>query len=166
MDADMAWTADVDVKTAKGKDNWSVEARLPLAQFGVVANRVVSGASTSGASNPAKASSDWQPISYDRTALVSCRSVGTAWQAKQGRESAPEAFGLVPCLRMHVQHDSGQRVLDDVVNPKGEQRCQASCRRRDARNPALLMATSTGSIPAATLSARRDDPQNAGQESD
>jgi len=66
MDVDMAWTADVDVKTAKGKDNWSVEARLPLAQFGVVAKPGgVWGVNFRRKQPGRKASSDWQPISYD-----------------------------------------------------------------------------------------------------
>jgi len=64
--AEMAWTADVDVKTAKGKNYWSVEARLSLAQFGVAAKPGdVWGLNFRRKQPGRKANADWQPISYD-----------------------------------------------------------------------------------------------------
>ena len=66
MDADMAWNADVDVKAAKGKNYWSVEARLPLAQFGTTAKPGdVWGLNFRRKQPGHKANADWQPISYD-----------------------------------------------------------------------------------------------------
>ena len=66
MDADMAWNANVDVKTAKGKNYWSVEARLPLAQFGVTAKPGDAWGLNFRRKQPGrKANADWQPISYD-----------------------------------------------------------------------------------------------------
>ncbi len=66
MDVDMAWSADVEVKAAKGKDYWSVEAKLPLAQFGVAAKPGnVWGLNFRRKQPGRKASADWQPISYD-----------------------------------------------------------------------------------------------------
>ncbi len=66
MDVDMAWSADVDVKTTKGKDYWSVEAKLPLAQFGVTAKPGdVWGLNFRRKQPGRKANADWQPISYD-----------------------------------------------------------------------------------------------------
>ncbi|MBM3331899.1 hypothetical protein FJY68_08645 [candidate division WOR-3 bacterium] len=66
MDADMAWSADVDVKTAKGKNYWSVEARIPLAQFGTAAKPGdVWGLNFRRKQPGRKANADWQPISYD-----------------------------------------------------------------------------------------------------
>jgi predicted phosphodiesterase len=66
MDVDAAWNANVDVKAAKGKDYWSVEARLPLAQFGVSAKPGdVWGLNFRRKQPGRKANSDWQPISYD-----------------------------------------------------------------------------------------------------
>jgi predicted phosphodiesterase len=66
MDVDMAWNADVDVKTAKGKDFWSVEAKLPLAQFGTSAKPGdVWGLNFRRKQPGRKANADWQPISYD-----------------------------------------------------------------------------------------------------
>jgi predicted phosphodiesterase len=66
MDVDAAWNADVDVKAAKGKNFWSVEAKLPLAQFGVAAKPGnVWGINFRRKQPGRKASADWQPISYD-----------------------------------------------------------------------------------------------------
>jgi hypothetical protein len=66
MDVDMSWNADVDVKAAKGKNYWSVEAKLPLAQFGVVAKPGdVWGLNFRRKQPGRKANADWQPISYD-----------------------------------------------------------------------------------------------------
>jgi len=66
MDVDMAWNADVDVKAAKGKDYWSVEAKLPLAQLGVAAKPGdVWGLNFRRKQPSRKANADWQPISYD-----------------------------------------------------------------------------------------------------
>jgi len=66
MDVDMAWTVDVDVKAAKGKDSWSVEAKLPLAQFGVGAKPGDAWGVNFRRKQPGRrASADWQPISYD-----------------------------------------------------------------------------------------------------
>ena len=66
MDVDAAWNADVDVKAAKGKNYWSVEAKLPLAQFGVSAKPGdVWGLNFRRKQPGRKANADWQPISYD-----------------------------------------------------------------------------------------------------
>jgi len=66
MDVDMAWSADVDVKAAKGKSYWSVEAKLPLAQFGAtVKPGDVWGVNFRRKQPGRKANADWQPISYD-----------------------------------------------------------------------------------------------------
>jgi len=66
MDADMAWNADVDVKAAKGKNYGSVEAKLPLAQFGKTAKPGdVWGINFRRKQPGRKANADWQPISYD-----------------------------------------------------------------------------------------------------
>jgi hypothetical protein len=66
MDVDMKWNVDVDVKGAKGRDYWSVEARLPLAQFGVVAKPGDAWGMNFRRKQPGrKANADWQPISYD-----------------------------------------------------------------------------------------------------
>jgi len=66
MDADMGWTADAVVKAAKGKDYWSIEARLPLAQFGATAKPGQVWGLNFRRKQPArKANADWQPISYD-----------------------------------------------------------------------------------------------------
>ena len=66
MNADMAWNADVDVKAAKGKNYWSVEAKLPLAQFGAAAKPGdVWGLNFRRKQPGRKANADWQPISYD-----------------------------------------------------------------------------------------------------
>jgi predicted phosphodiesterase len=65
-DVDMAWNADVDVKTTKGKDYWSVEARLPLAQFGTKAKPGDVWGLNFRRKQPGKnANADWQPITYD-----------------------------------------------------------------------------------------------------
>jgi predicted phosphodiesterase len=70
MDADMAWNADVDVKAAKGKNYWSVEAKLPLAQFGKTAKPGdVWGINFRRKQPGRKANADWQPISYDPSAF-------------------------------------------------------------------------------------------------
>ncbi|HTW92066.1 MAG TPA: metallophosphoesterase [bacterium] len=66
MDVDMSWNADVDVKTTKGKNYWSVEAKLPLAQFGVTAKPgSVWGLNFRRKQPGRKANADWQPITYD-----------------------------------------------------------------------------------------------------
>jgi predicted phosphodiesterase len=66
MDVDMAWNADVDVKAAKGKNYWSVEAKLPLAQFGKAAKPGdVWGINFRRKQPGRKANADWQPITYD-----------------------------------------------------------------------------------------------------
>jgi hypothetical protein len=66
MDVDMAWNGDMDVKTAKDKDFWSVEAKLPLAQLGVTAKPGdVWGLNFRRKQPGRKANADWQPISYD-----------------------------------------------------------------------------------------------------
>jgi predicted phosphodiesterase len=66
MDVEMAWSADVDVKAAKGKDYWSVEAKLPLAQFGATAKPGdVWGLNFRRKQPGRKANADWQPITYD-----------------------------------------------------------------------------------------------------
>jgi predicted phosphodiesterase len=66
MDVDPAWNADVDVKAAKGKNYWSVEAKLPLAQFGKTAKPGdVWGLNFRRKQPGRKANADWQPISYD-----------------------------------------------------------------------------------------------------
>jgi predicted phosphodiesterase len=66
MDVDMAWSADVDVKAAKGKNYWSVEAKLPLAQFGVSAKPGdVWGLNFRRKQPGRNANADWQPITYD-----------------------------------------------------------------------------------------------------
>jgi hypothetical protein len=66
MDVDMAWSADLDVKAAMGKGLWSVEAKVPLAQFGVAAKPgQVWGLNFRRKQPGRKASADWQPISYD-----------------------------------------------------------------------------------------------------
>ncbi len=66
MDVDMAWNADVTVKAAKGKEYWSVEARLPLAQFGTRAKPGdVWGLNFRRKEPGKKANADWQPITYD-----------------------------------------------------------------------------------------------------
>jgi len=36
-DADRSWNGTYEVRTAEGKDSWTVEARIPLGQFGVTA---------------------------------------------------------------------------------------------------------------------------------
>jgi len=65
-DVDMGWSADVDVKAAKDKNHWSVEARLPLAQFGVAAKPGdVWGLNFRRKQPGRKANADWQPLSYD-----------------------------------------------------------------------------------------------------
>jgi hypothetical protein len=66
MGVDPAWNANVDVRAAKGKDYWSVEAKLPLAQFGVRAKPGdVWGLNFRRKQPGRKANADWQPISYD-----------------------------------------------------------------------------------------------------
>lgn len=66
MDVEMAWSADVDVKAAKGADFWSVEAKLPLAQFGATAKPGdVWGLNFRRKQPGRNANADWQPISYD-----------------------------------------------------------------------------------------------------
>jgi len=66
MDVDMAWNADVDVKAAKGKNYWSVEAKVPLAQFGATAKPGQAWGLNFRRKQPGrKANADWQPISYD-----------------------------------------------------------------------------------------------------
>jgi len=66
MDVDMAWSADLDVKAAKGRDYWSVEARLPLEQFGVAAKPGdVWGLNFRRKQPGRNANADWQPITYD-----------------------------------------------------------------------------------------------------
>jgi len=66
MDADMAWSADADVKAAKGKNYWSVEAKVPLAQFGATAKPGQAWGLNFRRKQPGrKANADWQPISYD-----------------------------------------------------------------------------------------------------
>ncbi len=66
MDVDMAWSADADVKAVKGRNYWSVEARLPLAQFGVTAKPGdVWGLNFRRKQPGREANADWQPISYD-----------------------------------------------------------------------------------------------------
>jgi predicted phosphodiesterase len=66
MDVDMAWSVDVDVKAAKGTGFWSVEARVPLAQFGATAKSgEVFGLNFRRKQPGRKANADWQPVSYD-----------------------------------------------------------------------------------------------------
>jgi predicted phosphodiesterase len=66
MDVDMAWTADLEVKAALGAGLWSVEAKLPLAQFGVTAKPGQAWGLNFRRKQPGKkANADWQPISYD-----------------------------------------------------------------------------------------------------
>jgi len=66
IDADVDWTADLEVKAALGAGLWSVEIRLPLAQFGVTAKPgQVWGLNFRRKQPGRKASADWQPISYD-----------------------------------------------------------------------------------------------------
>jgi predicted phosphodiesterase len=66
MDADMAWTAEAEVKTARGAGLWSVEARVPLAQFGATAKPGQAWGLNCRRKQPGrKANADWQPISYD-----------------------------------------------------------------------------------------------------
>ena len=43
MDVDMGWAAGVEVKAAKGKNCWSVEAKLPLAQVSAIISTAVRG---------------------------------------------------------------------------------------------------------------------------
>jgi predicted phosphodiesterase len=70
MGVDASWNANVDVKAAKGKDYWSVEAKLPLAQFGVTARPGdVWGLNFRRKQPSHKANADWQPISYDPRGL-------------------------------------------------------------------------------------------------
>jgi hypothetical protein len=62
----MAWSADLDVKTAMGAGYWSVEARLPIAQFGATAKPGQAWGLNFRRKQPGrKANADWQPISYD-----------------------------------------------------------------------------------------------------
>lgn len=66
MEVDLDWSAELEVKTARGRDYWSVEARLPLAQFGAGAKPGdVWGLNFRRKQPGRKANADWQPITYD-----------------------------------------------------------------------------------------------------
>jgi hypothetical protein len=66
--ADLSWNGTYKVRTARGKDFWSLEARIPLKQFGVTAQ---SGSQWGLMDIRRKqkrlnAVADWQaPINYD-----------------------------------------------------------------------------------------------------
>jgi len=67
VNADPKWNGEYEVKTAKGVDYWSLEARIPLAQFGVKAQpgRKM-GLEIRRKQQHRKAVADWQvPLSYD-----------------------------------------------------------------------------------------------------
>jgi hypothetical protein len=65
--ADRSWNGTHEVKTAKGKDFWTVEARIPLGQFGVVARSGQRmGLEFRRKQKRLNCSADWQvPLDYD-----------------------------------------------------------------------------------------------------
>ena len=70
MYADPKWNGTYEVKTRLGKDQWRIEARVPLAQFGATAKPGQAWGLNFRRKQPGKkANADWQPISYDPSAF-------------------------------------------------------------------------------------------------
>ncbi len=70
MNADPKWNGTYEVKTRLGKDQWRIEARIPLAQFGATAKPGQAWGLNFRRKQPGrKANADWQPISYDPSAF-------------------------------------------------------------------------------------------------
>ncbi len=65
------WNGEYEVKTSKADDHWSIEARVPLSQFGMSAsNRSMMGLNFRRKQQRLKTAADWQlPISYDPKTL-------------------------------------------------------------------------------------------------
>lgn len=66
VSADRAWHAECELKTAQGKDWWSVEVRLPVAQFGVKTGAGQAWGVNFRRKQPRLGTADWHlPVSYD-----------------------------------------------------------------------------------------------------
>ncbi len=67
INADRAWNGNYDVKTTKGGNFWSIEARIPLDQFGIIAQPGQEWKlNFRRKQKRLNSSADWQvPISYD-----------------------------------------------------------------------------------------------------
>jgi predicted phosphodiesterase len=70
MNADPKWNGTYEVKTRLGKDQWRIEAKIPLAQFGATAQPGQAWGLNFRRKQPGrKANADWQPVSYDPSAF-------------------------------------------------------------------------------------------------
>ncbi|MCX6842737.1 MAG: metallophosphoesterase [candidate division WOR-3 bacterium] len=70
MNADPKWNGTYEVKTRLGKDQWRIEVKIPLAQFGVTAKPGQAWGLNFRRKQPGrKANADWQPVSYDPSAF-------------------------------------------------------------------------------------------------
>jgi predicted phosphodiesterase len=70
MNADPKWNGTYEVKARLDKDQWRLEAKIPLAQFGATAKPGQAWGLNFRRKQPGrKASADWQPISYDPSAF-------------------------------------------------------------------------------------------------
>ncbi len=70
MNADPKWNGTYEVKARLDKDQWRIEAKIPLAQFGATAKPGQAWGLNFRRKQPGKkANADWQPISYDPSAF-------------------------------------------------------------------------------------------------
>lgn len=66
MESDPKWSGEYEVKTARGKDWWSVEMRVPVAQLGGKTGQGISWGVNFRRKQQRLGNADWQvPISYD-----------------------------------------------------------------------------------------------------